>query len=141
MLEWLKRHAWKACIRQNRISGSNPDLSARKSRTPRPGIFFGKTHPLFMQVMQAAEESGRQSHSEVRPSGGIFAVHRPRFCRFFAPDGNLKMPSATLSRENRARLTLFYISTGRTSGNVQPPLHGVIEFRDNEKSMLEKIKC
>ena len=40
MLEWLKRHAWKACIRQNRISGSNPDLSARKSRTPRPGIFF-----------------------------------------------------------------------------------------------------
>ena len=24
MLEWLKRHAWKACIRQNRISGSNP---------------------------------------------------------------------------------------------------------------------
>ena len=29
MLEWLKRHAWKACIRQNRISGSNPDLSAR----------------------------------------------------------------------------------------------------------------
>ena len=30
MLEWLKRHAWKACIRQNRISGSNPDLSARQ---------------------------------------------------------------------------------------------------------------
>ena len=30
MLEWLKRHAWKACIRQNRISGSNPDLSAIK---------------------------------------------------------------------------------------------------------------
>ena len=30
MLEWLKRHAWKACIRQNRISGSNPDLSATK---------------------------------------------------------------------------------------------------------------
>ncbi len=29
MLEWLKRHAWKACIRQKRISGSNPDLSAR----------------------------------------------------------------------------------------------------------------
>ena len=32
MLEWLKRHAWKACIRQNRISGSNPDLSATKKR-------------------------------------------------------------------------------------------------------------
>ena len=33
MLEWLKRHAWKACIRQNRISGSNPDLSAPTGRS------------------------------------------------------------------------------------------------------------
>ena len=32
MLEWLKRHAWKACIRQKRISGSNPDLSANKAK-------------------------------------------------------------------------------------------------------------
>ena len=29
MLEWLKRHAWKACIRQKRIGGSNPPLSAK----------------------------------------------------------------------------------------------------------------
>ncbi len=29
MLEWLKRHAWKACIPQKGISGSNPDLSAK----------------------------------------------------------------------------------------------------------------
>ena len=28
MLEWLKRHAWKACIRQKCIRGSNPRLSA-----------------------------------------------------------------------------------------------------------------
>ncbi len=28
VLEWLKRHAWKACIRQKRIAGSNPALSA-----------------------------------------------------------------------------------------------------------------
>ena len=28
LLEWLKRHAWKACIRQKRIRGSNPRLSA-----------------------------------------------------------------------------------------------------------------
>ena len=31
MLEWLKRHAWKACIRQKRIGGSNPPLSAKES--------------------------------------------------------------------------------------------------------------
>ena len=28
MLEWLKRHAWKACLRQTCIRGSNPRLSA-----------------------------------------------------------------------------------------------------------------
>ena len=28
VLEWLKRHAWKACNRQNRFAGSNPVLSA-----------------------------------------------------------------------------------------------------------------
>ena len=33
MLEWLKRHAWKACIRQKRIGGSNPPLSAKISVT------------------------------------------------------------------------------------------------------------
>ena len=33
MLEWLKRHAWKACIPQKGISGSNPDLSANFFKT------------------------------------------------------------------------------------------------------------
>ena len=28
VLEWLKRHAWKACSRRNRLAGSNPVLSA-----------------------------------------------------------------------------------------------------------------
>ena len=28
VLEWLKRHAWKACVRQKRTAGSNPALSA-----------------------------------------------------------------------------------------------------------------
>ena len=31
MLEWLKRHAWKACIRQKCIAGSNPCLSAERT--------------------------------------------------------------------------------------------------------------
>lgn len=33
MLEWLKRHAWKACIRQKRIGGSNPPYSASEKVT------------------------------------------------------------------------------------------------------------
>ena len=32
MLEWMKRHAWKASIRQKRITGSNPVLSAKKEK-------------------------------------------------------------------------------------------------------------
>ena len=31
VLEWLKRHAWKACIPQKGIRGSNPRLSAGKN--------------------------------------------------------------------------------------------------------------
>ena len=31
MLEWLKRHAWKACIPQKGIGGSNPPHSARNT--------------------------------------------------------------------------------------------------------------
>ena len=30
MLEWLKRHAWKACKHQKCFGGSNPPLSAEK---------------------------------------------------------------------------------------------------------------
>ena len=36
--EWSKAHAWKVCIRQKRIEGSNPFLSAKKSRLL--AIFF-----------------------------------------------------------------------------------------------------
>ena len=30
MLEWFKRHAWKACVLQKGTGGSNPFLSANK---------------------------------------------------------------------------------------------------------------
>ncbi|KAI1696207.1 nucleotide-diphospho-sugar transferase domain-containing protein [Ditylenchus destructor] len=44
--EWLKAHAWKVCIRQKRIGGSNPPLSAKnfRERTRKPrwpcGFFY-----------------------------------------------------------------------------------------------------
>ena len=68
------------------------------------------------------------SYGRPRPLGGIFGVHRARFCGVFAPVGIFKMPSATLSRENHGRRTPFHISTGRASRNVQPPLHNVFGF-------------
>ena len=36
VLEWLKRHAWKACSRQNWLAGSNPVLSAGITGSKRP---------------------------------------------------------------------------------------------------------
>ena len=40
VLEWLKRHAWKACSRQNRLAGSNPVLSAQKKSCKICRTFF-----------------------------------------------------------------------------------------------------
>ena len=58
MLEWLKRHAWKACIRQKRIGGSNPPLSALLRlfpgfRTGSPWQFtFSKLHFHSHHILQ-----------------------------------------------------------------------------------------
>ena len=35
MFEWLKKHAWKACVLQKGTTGSNPVLSA-KTTTKKP---------------------------------------------------------------------------------------------------------
>ena len=42
MLEWLKRHAWKACDRQNRFASSNLALSAGKGKQK---VFFQEELP------------------------------------------------------------------------------------------------
>ncbi len=39
MAEWLKAHAWKACVRQ-RTEGSNPSLSALKRSSERGPLFI-----------------------------------------------------------------------------------------------------
>ena len=38
MLEWLKRHAWKACVLQKGIKGSNPFLSAKRYQKVRTSL-------------------------------------------------------------------------------------------------------
>ena len=38
MLEWLKRHAWKACKLQKGFGGSNPPLSAKILKTTCPSL-------------------------------------------------------------------------------------------------------
>ena len=47
--EWLKAHAWKACIRQ-RIEGSNPFLSAITFELT-TYHFIGKKNYFFLKVL------------------------------------------------------------------------------------------
>ncbi len=53
VLEWLKRHAWKACSRQNWLAGSNPVLSAGRTGSKRhkanPVLSAGITGSIFMK--------------------------------------------------------------------------------------------
>ena len=58
MLEWLKRHAWKACNRQNRFGGSNPPHSASIGRHYDGRYFFICKRDLFLR--QSVSESKRK---------------------------------------------------------------------------------
>ena len=74
MLEWLKRHAWKACKLQKGFRGSNPRLSARRDRIYESKLAYGHgveqkicTGCLWQNVgirgnvKQAESESHRES--------------------------------------------------------------------------------
>ena len=39
--EWSKEHAWKVCIRQKCIEGSNPSLSANRIKKPADPMIAG----------------------------------------------------------------------------------------------------
>ena len=43
MLEWFKRHAWKACVLQKGTGGSNPFLSAKTMAYPDFAQFFASS--------------------------------------------------------------------------------------------------
>ena len=67
VLEWLKRHAWKACSRQNWLAGSNPVLSANAmffltQLMKRLTILIALTCLLFFaQTIQAQNSSPQDS--------------------------------------------------------------------------------
>ena len=71
-----------------------------------------------------------------RPMECKTPVHRARYCGLFAAVGILKMPSGTLSRENRGRWSTFYISTGRAQRNASPPLLEMFRLCYYEKPRL-----
>ena len=56
MLEWLKRHAWKACIPQKGIRGSNPRLSANPADNQQDFLYaevwpvYGDTSTSYLYI-------------------------------------------------------------------------------------------
>ncbi len=52
MSEWLKEHAWKACIRSSRIGGSNPPLTAITKAAL--SCFFRLWAPYFSASFKAS---------------------------------------------------------------------------------------
>ena len=53
VLEWLKRHAWKACSRQNWLAGSNPVLSAFRIQIINNKTFLFAITGHFKNVVNA----------------------------------------------------------------------------------------
>ena len=76
MLEWLKRHAWKACIRQKRIASSNLAHSAKTVCYITARCFF-----IFRILKITAGSNGKTGNNMLLPvcfhsCGGC---HHPRF--------------------------------------------------------------
>lgn len=76
MLEWLKRHAWKACIRQKRIASSNLAHSAKTVCYITARCFF---IPGFSKIANGS--NGKTGNNMLLPvcfhsCGGC---HHPRF--------------------------------------------------------------
>ena len=82
MAEWLKAHAWKACILQKGIEGSNPSLSATFDCGRRP-LFVGpgpvrqkQIRPVKIAESKVAEREGFE------PSIPFWSMHAFQACAF-----------------------------------------------------------
>ena len=66
MLEWLKRHAWKACSRLKRLTGSNPVLSAKAETCIQAELVRAKVQ-VSAFASPRRRRSGMCEHSEQIP--------------------------------------------------------------------------
>ena len=81
MLEWLKRHAWKACIRQKRIPSSNLGHSASFQGSRH--IFGEMAEWSIAAVLKTVEGNtsggSNPSLSAIKPDYQAFVVFTPQF--------------------------------------------------------------
>ena len=85
MSEWLKEHAWKVCIGQKPIAGSNPARSA-KPKSPQFGAFF------ISGSLSAAQANGYEKRSGRRRSRGFWVCSHP------PPGSRVRLGSAETRR-------------------------------------------
>ena len=102
MLEWLKRHAWKACKPLKGFAGSNPSLSATNAenqqiakQTPsfapknvKSGVFvlFKIIQPLHNKRVAILKESDEKRLIFIYPFTLIFqTLHRPESICYCIP--------------------------------------------------------
>ena len=76
MLEWLKRHAWKACKLQKGFGGSNPPLSAKIFKTTCLSLLKHGGGKIFAQ-----DARGRLWVFEVAERSEVGALESPPFSR------------------------------------------------------------
>ncbi len=99
MLEWLKRHAWKACIRQKRIASSNLAHSAKTVCCITARCFF---IPGFSKSPMA--------QTEKRETICCFPFAFTPVAAVTTQDSHLRLPSPTAPAVLRQR--------GRSSGGT-----------------------
>ena len=91
MLEWLKRHAWKACNRQKRFRGSNPRLSAGEKKDSK----HDETKASRVRIPVSPQGEKKDSkHDEAKASGFGSPSLRRRIC------GEERLPQIDVTLEN-----------------------------------------
>ncbi len=97
MLEWLKRHAWKACKRQKCFAGSNPALSAVVMENVKAGkirhtmkklfailavmgvLTLGSVQPIMAQDAAPAQTEQTTEAAVVEEGGGLHKELKTKF--------------------------------------------------------------
>ena len=116
VLEWLKRHAWKACNRQNRFAGSNPVLSAMIRESLWFPFLFSVCHYLSLAgwFFFVDELTKRQTHI------GIVAMFPMAWCDKGKSATHLTQSLISLDKDRHdARLCFFWCKVTNNESNSQ----------------------
>ncbi len=113
VLEWLKRHAWKACNRQNRFAGSNPVLSADSK-------LRGKTLELCCSLRRIQSSEVKPWSFVVLSAKVTYKGNHSRFPLFYALRQTLSMRSLTIPAGTRTTTVspAFLLSSAWAMGDL-----------------------